>query len=103
MKAPRIISLLLLSAALAVSAGCASTPTQSSLGEAIDDTVITARVKGAFVEDPGLKALQINVETFKGVVQLSGFVESRTEVNRAAALARQVDGVVSVRNDILLK
>ena len=96
-------TLLLLSLPLAFVSGCASTPTQSSIGEAIDDTVITARVKTAFIDDPGLQALQINVETFKGIVQLSGFVETRSEVNRAGTLARGIDGVVSVRNNILLK
>ena len=103
MKAFQYFSTLFLTIALLFSAGCASTPTQSSLGEAIDDTVITTRVKTAFIDDPDLKALQINVETFKGVVQLSGFVATRAEVNKASTVARQIDGVTSVRNDILLK
>ncbi len=103
MKSFRILSVLFMTAAVLLSTGCVSTPTQSSLGEAIDDTVITTRVKTAFVDDPGLKALQINVETFKGVVQLSGFVETRTEVSRAGVVARGIDGVQSVRNNILIK
>ena len=103
MKAFQYVATMLLTIALLFSAGCASTSTQSSIGEAIDDTVITARVKAAFVEDPNLKALQINVETFKGIVQLSGFVETRTEINRATVVARGIGGVTSVRNDILLK
>jgi osmotically-inducible protein OsmY len=97
------ISAAFLAATLLFAGGCASTPTQSSLGEAIDDTVITTRVKTAFIEDPDLKALQINVETFKGIVQLSGFVATRAEVNKASTVARQIDGVASVRNDILVK
>ena len=103
MKSFRIVSTLFITLAVLFSAGCASTPTQSSLGEAIDDTVITTRVKAAFIDDPSLKALEINVETFKGVVQLSGFVATRAEVNQASSVARQIDGVTSVRNDILIK
>jgi osmotically-inducible protein OsmY len=103
MKSFRIISTLFITLAVLFSAGCASTPNQASLGEAIDDTVITTRVKAAFIEDPALKAHEINVETFKGVVQLSGFVATRTEINKASVVARQIDGVESVRNDILIK
>lgn len=103
MKAFQYVATMFLTIALLFSVGCASTPTQSSIGEAIDDTVITTRVKAAFVDDPNLKALQINVETFKGIVQLSGFVETRAEVNRATVVARGIDGVASVRNSILLK
>lgn len=103
MKSFRYLSVLFLSCAVLFATGCASTPTQSSLGEAIDDTVITTRVKAAIIEDPMLKVLEINVETFKGAVQLSGFVDTRAEVRRAAVVARGVDGVVSVRNDIQVK
>lgn len=99
----RILPALFVSVALLFSAGCASTPTQSSIGETIDDTVITARVKTAIFNDPDLKVLEINVETFKGSVQLSGFVSTRDEVNRAGELARSVAGVTAVRNDILIK
>ncbi len=84
-------------------AGCASTDTQSSTGEYIDDTVITAKVKAAIFNDDNLKSSEINVETFKGVVQLSGFVSTGAETDEATAIARAVDGVQSVRNDILVK
>jgi osmotically-inducible protein OsmY len=103
MKTFRSLSILMLSLTVLFATGCASTRTQSSLGEAIDDTVITTRVKAAFIEDPDLKVLEINVETFKGAVQLSGFVDTSTEVRRAAVVARAVDGVVSVTNDIQVK
>lgn len=88
---------------LLLATGCASTPTQSSVGEVIDDTVITARVKTAIFNDAELSAAEINVETFKGVVQLSGFVSERSDVARASNVTRSITGVKSVRNDIAIK
>jgi osmotically-inducible protein OsmY len=84
--------------ASAVVGGCASTPTQQSAGEAVDDGVVTAKVKAALVADPVTKAHQINVETFKGTVQLSGFVESNEARTRALQLARDVNGVRRVKD-----
>jgi osmotically-inducible protein OsmY len=81
-------------------AGCSSTPTQQSTGEAIDDGVVTAKVKAALIEDPVTKAHQINVETFKGQVQLSGFVESDEARARALQLAREVEGVKKVKDSM---
>jgi osmotically-inducible protein OsmY len=93
------VAVLVLAALMGVSVGaCTSTPTQQSTGEAIDDGVVTAKVKAALVEDPVTKAHQINVETFKGNVQLSGFVETNDARTRAVQLARQVDGVKQVRD-----
>ena len=83
--------------------GCAGTPTQEGTGEYIDDTVITTKVKAAIFNEPTLKSTEINVETFKGTVQLSGFVNSRADINRAVAVARGVKGVKSVKNDMRLK
>jgi hyperosmotically inducible protein len=83
--------------------GCQSTPTQEGTGEYIDDTVITAKVKTAFLNDASLKAAEINVETFKGMVQLSGFVSSNAAANHAVEVARKVGGVKSVKNDMRLK
>ncbi len=83
--------------------GCASTPKQEGTGEYIDDTVITAKVKAAIVDDPALKVSEINVETFKGRVQLSGFVSSQAQLTRAVEVARKVKGVKSVANDMRLK
>jgi osmotically-inducible protein OsmY len=83
--------------------GCASTPKQEGTGEYIDDTVITSKVKVAVFSEPSLKSAEINVETFKGVVQLSGFVNSRADINKAVEVARSVKGVESVKNDMRLK
>lgn len=83
--------------------GCASSPTQESTGQYVDDTALTTRVKAAIFKDPSLKSAEINVETFKGAVQLSGFVNSQADIDRAAALAASVSGVRSVKNDMRLK
>jgi osmotically-inducible protein OsmY len=83
--------------------GCSSTPTKESTGEYVDDSMITAKVKAAIFNEPTLKATEINVETFKGDVQLSGFVAQPTDASRAAEIARGVKGVTSVKNDIRVK
>jgi osmotically-inducible protein OsmY len=83
--------------------GCASTAKHESTGQYVDDTAITAKVKTAIFEQPSLKSAEINVETFKGIVQLSGFVRSQDNVNTAMATAKNVPGVVSVKNDMRLK
>ncbi|MGA8259596.1 MAG: BON domain-containing protein [Arenicellales bacterium] len=89
--------------ALMLSLGCASTSTQEGTGEYLDDSVITAKVKTAIFNEPSLKSPEINVETFKGVVQLSGFVNSRSDINKAVRVASTVAGVKSVRNDMHVK
>ncbi len=86
-----------------VLAACASTQKDSSTGEYIDDTVVTSRVKAALLNDPAVSGLAINVETFKGTVQLAGFVKTVSERNRAVQLTREVNGVKQVRNDILIR
>ncbi len=83
--------------------GCASTSKSEGTGEYVDDSVITAKVKTAILEEPTLKSSEINVETFKGTVQLSGFVSSQEKVNTAMATAKTVKGVTSVTNDMRLK
>ncbi|WP_129646088.1 BON domain-containing protein [Peristeroidobacter agariperforans] len=88
---------------LMTSLGCASSQTKEGTGEYIDDSVITAKVKTAILGEPGLKVAEINVETFKGVVQLSGFVSSREDMDAAVKVARNVSGVTSVKNDMQLK
>ena len=88
---------------LATLLGCAGTSNQESTGEYIDDSLITAKVKTAIFDDASLKSAEINVETFKGVVQLTGFVSTRANIDRAVAVARGVKGVTSVRNDMRLK
>jgi hyperosmotically inducible protein len=89
--------------AIAGLVGCASTSKSEGTGEYVDDTVITAKVKTAIFEQPSLKSSEINVETFKGVVQLSGFVSSQENVNMAVTTAKSVKGVTSVKNDMRLK
>ncbi len=83
--------------------GCASTATQEGTGEYIDNSVITAKVKTAIFNEPTLKSFEINVETFKGAVQLSGFVNSQADIDKAVEIVRQVKGVKSVKNDMQLK
>ncbi len=88
---------------LATLFGCAGTSTKEGTGEYFDDTVITTKVKAAIFNEPSLKSAEINVETFKGTVQLSGFVGSRADINKAVEVARGVAGVTSVRNDMRLR
>ena len=89
--------------AFAAVAGCASTRTQESTGQYVDDTAITTKVKAAIFNDPMLKSAEINVETFKGSVQLSGFVSSNAAIDRAVTVARGVGGVNAVKNDMRVK
>ena len=97
----------LLLAALALSfvfvTGCASTAKQESTGEYLDDSGVTSKVKTAILNDPELKVLQINVETFKGVVQLSGFVDSKAMMARAVDVTRGVAGVKNVKDDMRVR
>ena len=104
MKIARRLATMLFAASLvATLAGCASTPTKEGTGEYIDDSVITAKVKASIFNEPTLKSTEINVETFKGDVQLSGFVAQAQDAKKAAELARGVKGVVSVKNDVRVK
>jgi len=93
----------LLAAVMLALGACAGSPNQESAGEFVDDSVITTRVKSAFVQDEQVSALNIKVETFKGVVQLSGFADDHAESRKAASIASGVKGVKSVRNDIAVK
>ncbi|MBK7471543.1 MAG: BON domain-containing protein [Betaproteobacteria bacterium] len=90
-------------ALLAVTLGCASTSKQEGTGQYVDDTVITTKVKAAMLADPTTKVLQVNVETFKGAVQLSGFVDNQAVANRAVEVARGVAGVTMVKNDMRIR
>ena len=83
--------------------GCASTATQEGTGEYIDNAVITTKVKTAIFNEPTLKSFEINVETFKGAVQLSGFVNSQADIDKAVEVVQKVKGVKSVKNDMQLK
>ena len=86
-----------------MSLGCAATRTHEGTGEYVDDSVITTKVKAAIFNEPGLKVSEVQVETFKGVVQLSGFVSSRDDIKGAVRVASAVNGVKSVTNDMQLK
>ena len=99
---PMVRTLLVL-LTLVLIAGCASTRTQESSGQYVDSSVITAKVKAAIYDDPALKVYDINVETFKDVVQLSGFVKSAEVRSRAGVVAGRVSGVKSVKNDLIVK
>jgi len=82
---------------------CGSTPTRESPGQYVDDATITTKVKSEFIADKTVDATNINVDTYKGTVQLSGFAKSQLEINRAVQIARNVTGVQAVKNDVLLK
>ncbi len=103
MKQLKRLSALALVAAAATLMGCAASSTKEGTGEYVDDTVITTKVKAAIFNEPSLKVSEINVETFKGTVQLSGFVKYQADMYKAAEIARTVGGVSSVKNDIRLK
>lgn len=97
------ISALLATVALTALVGCAATSKSEGTGQYIDDSVITTKAKAALFQDASLKATEINVETYKGRIQLSGFVKEQADISRATALAQTIPGVVSVQNDIRLK
>ena len=103
MKSPNRFISFTFALLLASLFGCASTAKHEGTGEYIDDSVITTKVKAAIFGEPSLKSAEINVETFKGVVQLSGFVSSSSDISKAAELARGVQGVKSVDNDMRVK
>ena len=102
-KRHRILTFLICIGLIAVFVGCASTPKREGTGEYLDDSAITTKVKAAIFNDPALKVFQINVETFKGEVQLSGFVDSAQSVNKAGEVARSVKGIKSVKNNLIVK
>jgi osmotically-inducible protein OsmY len=99
----RVIRLLTCLAFVTAILGCAATQRRESTGEYVDDSVITTKVKTAILDEPTLKTFQINVKTFKGVVQLSGFVDSAESVTRAGEVAGHVQGVKEVKNDLVAK
>jgi osmotically-inducible protein OsmY len=98
-----VIHCLVLLMLIATFVACASTRTKESTGEYVDDSVITTKVKSLLAKDDFLKSFQIGVETYKGTVQLSGFVGSQKAVDKAGEIARSVKGVTSVKNDLAVK
>ena len=103
MKQAKWISVFIATVMMSVIVGCASSPNKESTGQYIDDSVITTKVKAAIVQDPELKVFEINVETYKGRVQLSGFVGTEERIAKALEITRTVEGVRSVKNDMRLK
>lgn len=103
MKQLKYFTAFFMAIALLFSLGCASTPTTEGSGEYVDDSVITTKVKAAIFHEPTLKSAEIKVDTFKGIVQLSGFVSSQSGIIKAGEVASGVNGVKSVKNDILIK
>ena len=103
MKPLRGLRLAVLAITFASAVGCGATATRQGTGEYVDDSVITTKVKTAIFNDSELKVNEINVETFKGVVQLSGFVRSQENIDKAVQVARAVAGVKSVKNDMRIK
>jgi osmotically-inducible protein OsmY len=97
------IAILFFSVFMLSLSACAPTATREGTGEYVDDVMITTKVKAAIVGEPTLKATEINVETYKGTVQLSGFVSSSAAAAKAAEVARGVKGVQAVKNDLRLK
>ena len=102
-KLSSITKFLTCLALISAFAGCAATQKHESTGQYVDDSVITTKVKAAIFEEATLKTLQINVKTYQGVVQLSGFVNSAESVTKAGEVARGVENVVSVENDLVVK
>jgi len=98
-----VIHFLVLLMLVATLAACSSTSKQESTGEYIDDSVITTKVKSLLAADDFLKSFKIGVETYKGTVQLSGFVNSQQAVDKAVQTAWSVKGVTSVKNDLVVK
>ncbi len=103
MKKIKYFSVFFMTIAVLFSLGCASTSTQEGTGEYIDDSVITVKVKSALFHEPALKSTDINVETFKGEVQLSGYVDSQSDINLAIAVTGNIKGVKSIKNDMRIK
>jgi len=102
-KFSKYLSMLLVTFAVFAVIGCASTESRSGTGEFFDDSVITTKVKAAIFQDEDLKVLEISVKTYKGIVQLSGFVSSNAAAQKAVMVAGSVQGVKSVKNDMQIK
>jgi osmotically-inducible protein OsmY len=98
----RLTGFLLALAVVAV-VGCAGTATSRSTGTYIDDKTISTQVVAKLAADPATKATQIQVETYNGVVQLSGFVDTKESIPKAEEIARSVEGVKDVKNNLVLR
>lgn len=99
----KAVAVGVMTAVLGISAGCAGTRNNKSAGEYVDDAVITSKVKSKLIEDQALKAFQIDVETFRGDVLLSGFVDNSEQISKAVEVAKSVNGVKAVKNSLIVK
>ena len=95
--------MLLLAAAATLAAACSATPTEESTGGYVDDATITAKIKTDLVQDAKVSATDVHVKTYKGVVDLSGFVDSQSQISQAGVVAGQVSGVKAVHNNLIVK
>jgi len=102
-KLQRFLKLLVCLGLITAFLGCEATQKKESTGEYIDDAAITAKIKSRILEEPKLKSLQIEVKTFKGVVQLSGFVDTAQSVTRAGEIAGSIAGIRELKNDLVVK
>lgn len=103
MRPSHYLKTIFASVLIAALTACAPTATREGTGEYVDDTLITTKVKAALAADPDVKATEVKVETFKGTVQLSGFVGSRESVQKALDITRRINGVRDVKNDMVVK
>lgn len=99
----RIVKFLVCIGLITLLSGCAATQNRESTGEYIDDSVITAEAKNVIFNEPSLKVFQISVETYKGIVQLSGFVDSQQAVDKVGEIVKSVKGVKSIKNNLIVK
>lgn len=103
MTKSKLMTALLAAVMMTAVVGCASTSKQEGTGEYVDDSWITTKVKAAILNEPTLKSSEINVETFKGTVQLSGFVKQKEDIAKASTVTRTIKGVKDVKNDLRQK
>ncbi len=99
----RSLTVILVAGVATLAAACAATPTRESTGGYFDDSTITAKVKSDLAQDPKVSATDVHVKTYKGVVDLSGFVNSRQEITEARIVTDQVEGVKSVHDNLIVK
>ena len=90
-------------AATGTLANCSATNNRESTGEYVDDATVSTKVRAAILQDPNVKISEIKVTTYRGVTQLSGFVDNQQMISRAAEVAKGVNGVKSVKNDLHVK
>ena len=99
----RIVKFLVCIGLITLFLGCAATQNRESTGEYVDDSVITAAAKNVIFNEPSLKVFQISVETYQGIVKLGGSVDSQKAVDKVGEIVRKIEGVKSIKNDLIVK